>query len=128
MTAEDMTPEDLWKRYAAIWFLDAERRPGELAACLADDASYCDPQHAAGGREALSAYMADVQQRVPGGRFEIRSVQHHHGRCLAQWELLSADDGLVLTGTSFASLAEDGRLSGITGFFHPDAAPAPVPA
>ena len=102
MTAEDMTPEDLWKRYAAIWFLDAERRPGELAACLADDASYCDPQHAAGGREALSAYMADVQQRVPCGRFEIRSVQHHHGRCLAQWELLSADDGLVLTGTSFA--------------------------
>ena len=29
---------------------------------------------------------------------------------------------------TFASLAEDGRLSGITGFFHPDAAPAPVPA
>ncbi len=44
-----MTPEALWQRYA----LDADARNGELAACLADDATYCDPNGLIEGRTAL---------------------------------------------------------------------------
>ncbi len=32
-----------WRRYAGIWSLDADRRERELAACVAGDVSYTDP-------------------------------------------------------------------------------------
>jgi hypothetical protein len=114
-----MTPDALWQRYAAIWSLDAEQRQAELAACLADDATYCDPNGLLLGRAALSDYMGEFQSSVPGGRFHIRSVLHHHDRSLADWSLLGADGGVLQRGTSFGALAEDGRLHAISGFFRP---------
>ncbi|MBV8751181.1 MAG: nuclear transport factor 2 family protein [Candidatus Eremiobacteraeota bacterium] len=118
-----MTPDDLWKRYSAIWSLpDADERSNELSICLADEATYCDPNGLLVGRDALSGYMAQFQSSVPGGRFHIRSVLHHHDRSLAQW-FLAGDDGSVLqTGTSFGAIGEDGRLLEISGFFHPSTA------
>ena len=53
-----MTPEDLWTRYSAVWSLVDADSPGvELDACLADDATYCDPNGLIVGRAALSDYM-----------------------------------------------------------------------
>ena len=49
-----MTPEALWNRYAAIWSLASTHRDTELGACLADDATYCDPNGLLSGRSALS--------------------------------------------------------------------------
>lgn len=114
-----MTPDTLWQRYAAIWSLDADARPAELAACLADDATYCDPNGLLSGRAALSDYMGQFQANVPGGRFHIRSILHHHDRSLADWSLLGADGSVLQRGTSFGALAEDGRLRAISGFFRP---------
>src|SRR5260370_7481077 len=72
------------------------------------------------GREALSNYMTGFQQNVKGGRFQIRSVIHHHNRMLAEWRLLGADETVLQTGRSFATIADDGRLQSITGFFDTD--------
>ncbi len=116
-----MTPETLWERYSAIWSLDADARIGELAACLADGATYCDPNGLVEGRAALSTYMGGFQQSVPGGAFRIRAVRHHHDRTLADWTLHGADGAAIQTGASFGLLSEDGRLRAITGFFTLDA-------
>lgn len=60
------TIEDLWRRYSASWSNpDKDARATELAACLADDATYCDPNGLIEGREGLSAYMAGYQQQTP---------------------------------------------------------------
>jgi hypothetical protein len=112
-----MTPEALWDRYAAIWSLDAANREAELVACLADDVTYCDPNGLIDGRPSLSSYMAGFQSSVPGGKFHIRSVLHHHDRTLAHWTLHGADDAMLQTGTSFGILSTDGRLQEISGFF-----------
>lgn len=114
-----MTPDTLWRRYAASWSSDAGQRQSELAACLADDATYCDPNGLLSGRAALSDYMGQFQASVPGGRFQIRSVLHHNDRSLADWSLLGADGGVLQEGTSFGALTEDGRLRAISGFFRP---------
>jgi hypothetical protein len=114
-----MTPEALWKRYAAIWSLNADARKAELSACLADGVTYCDANGLIEGRAALSDYMGRFQVGVPGGRFHIRWVLNHHDRSLAHWSLHGSDGGIVQTGTSFGALCEDGRLQSITGFFHP---------
>lgn len=114
-----MTPETLWKRYSAIWSLEADAREPELSACLANDITYCDPNGPIAGRAALSDYMGRFRLGVPGGRFKIRWVLVHHERSLAHWALHGVDGGVIQTGTSFGVLSEDGRLRSITGFFHP---------
>lgn len=113
-----MTPETLWRRYAAIWSLDAEARGSELAACLAEDVTYCDPNGLIEGQAALSAYMGGFQQSAPGGAFHIRAVLHHHGRSISHWTLQGPDGAALQTGTSFSTLAEDGKFQAISGFFH----------
>ena len=113
-----MSPEELWNRYSAIWSLDADARTDELAVCLADDVTYCDPNGLVEGRPALSTYMGGFQQSVSGGAFRIRAVLHHHDRTLAHWALHGSDGGVLQTGTSFGLLSEDGRLRTITGFFY----------
>jgi hypothetical protein len=116
-----MTPDALWRRYAATWSrLDAAERSAELAACLAEDATYCDPNGLLAGRRALSDYMGQFQASVPGGQFQIRSVLHHHDRTLAQWSLRGAEGQVIQMGTSFGMLAEDGKLCAISGFFYPE--------
>ena len=112
-----MTPETLWARYAAIWSLDAAARDAELAACLAEDITYCDPNGLVTGRPALSTYMGGFQNSAPGGRFSIRAVLHHHDRSLAHWVLHGPDGSVLQTGTSFGTLTEAGQLRAITGFF-----------
>jgi hypothetical protein len=116
-----MTPDALWRRYADVWSRpDAAERSAELAACLAEDATYCDPNGLLAGRAALSEYMGQFQAGVPGGRFQLRSVLHHHGRSLAHWSLHGADERVMQTGTSFGMHTEDGKLRAISGFFYPE--------
>ena len=113
-----MTPDALWRRYAAIWSLDAEARGGELAACLSEDVTYCDPNGLIEGQAALSAYMGGFQHSAPGAAFNIRTVLHHHGRTISHWTLQGPDGVALQTGTSFSLLADDGRFQAINGFFH----------
>lgn len=116
-----MTPEVLWKRYSAIWSqLDPDIRVKELAVCLSDDATYCDPNGLIEGRTALSDYMGGFQKTVAGGAFRIRSLLNHHDRTLANWSLHGPDGNVLQNGTSFGLLSEDGRLHTISGFFYPD--------
>jgi len=75
-----MDAESLWPRYSKIWSAAPALRARELRECLADDATYCDPNGALHGRAALSDYMGGFQQSVPGGRFEILQVTAHNGR------------------------------------------------
>lgn len=112
-----MTPDLLWRRYGSIWSADAETRATELEACLADECSYCDVNGSIEGREALSKYMGGFQQNAKGARFQIRSVIHHHNRMLAEWRLIGPNDAVLQTGRSFATVADDGRLQSISGFF-----------
>ncbi|WP_338446983.1 nuclear transport factor 2 family protein [Pelagerythrobacter marensis] len=120
-----MDAETLWQRYAKIWSSEPAVRESELQECLADEATYCDPNGPLSGRAALSDYMGGFQQSVPGGRFQISQVIAHNGRSLARWALLGADDAVLQRGASFALHDEQGRLQSISGFFPltaPDAA------
>ena len=121
-----MSPEALWDRYAAIWSQDGDARTGELAACLADEVTYCDPNGLIEGRPAISAYMAGFQQGVPGGTFRISTVLHHHDRTLAHWTLLGPNGSALHTGSSFGVLSEDGRFRSVTGFFQAEDPNQPI--
>lgn len=112
-----MNPEKLWTRYAAIWSADLGTRESELKECLAEDASYCDPNGPPMDRDALSDYMAGFQQSAPGAGFRIIQVVAHSGRSLARWALQDADGVVLQIGASYAVHDADGRLKEINGFF-----------
>lgn len=106
-----------WRRYAGCWSAEPPERSEVLATVVVDDVTYCDPGQVVEGAPALGAYMDGFRQTFPGNRFVIDRVDAHHGRSLAQWRQLDADDGLVMNGVSFAIHGDDGRLAQIAGFF-----------
>ena len=112
-----MSVEQLWRRYAACWSLPLSERAAELPGCVVDDVAYLDPKTPATGLDQLANYMEGFVQSLPGARFEIVEVLHHHDRSLARWRLRGRDGGIAQTGTSTAVHAPDGRLATITGFF-----------
>jgi hypothetical protein len=109
-----MTPDELWRRYAALWSIPDE---AELDACLHEACSYCDPNGLVHGRAALVDYMAGFRRAMPGARFRIEEVAAHHGRSSSLWTMRGADDAILQRGRSFATVDERGRLRDITGFF-----------
>ncbi|HXH80654.1 nuclear transport factor 2 family protein [Nocardioides sp.] len=119
--SDPLSIDALWSRYAATWSLPDALRSSELAACLSEDVTYCDPQEMVAGRGALSTYMGQFQQAFPGMAFRIDSTLQHHDRTLAAWSLCDPSGTVHQRGTSFAALADDGRLGAITGFFEPPA-------
>ncbi|MHC0052718.1 nuclear transport factor 2 family protein [Actibacterium sp. D379-3] len=112
-----MDVSQLWPRYAKIWSSDAKTRQRELLACLADDATYCDPNGLLTGREALSDYMGGFQENFAGNGFRIIDVISHDGGSLARWAQHDAGGSTLHYGMSFATHDEEGRLQNINGFF-----------
>ncbi len=88
-----------------------------LMETVSPEITYTDPNISLTGIAAFSEYMAGFQANVPNTSFQIRDVLDHHGRTLSHWNMVSADNTVVGTGTSFAELTSDGKLANITGFF-----------
>ncbi len=107
----------LWDRYSATWAMPEAERLERLAETVAPEVTYTDPHIALAGIAAFSEYMTGFQAQMPGAGFQIREVIDHHGRTLAHWNMVSAEQAVIGTGTSFAELSADGKLAHITGFF-----------
>lgn len=110
------------KAYVAAWAAsdEAERRR-HIETAWSEDGRYRDPTADVVGRESLSRHIAGFHQRFPGASIVLTSgVAHHHGRLYFTWKMIGADGTTLLEGCDFGELDDDGRLSGITGFFgHP---------
>jgi len=104
--------------YIAAWNeTDPERRRELVGQTWADDATYLDPLIAGEGADGIDAMIAGVQQQFPGHRFELAAgPDAHHDRVRFSWHLVADGGGPVATGIDFGTLAEDGRLSAVTGF------------
>lgn len=106
-----------WQRYASIWSLEATRRDAELAACVASEVSYEDPNVSLTGLRAFAEYMGGFQRGFPGHSFRIRAVSAHHGTSLARWDQVDTSGEVVVPGISFAECTADGRIARVRGFF-----------
>ena len=109
--------ETLWNKYSASWSMPEAERLERLAQTVSSEITYTDPNISLSGIEAFSDYMAGFQANMPGTSFAIQEVFDHHGRTLSHWNMVGADQAVVGTGTSFAEVADDGKLAHITGFF-----------
>lgn len=113
-------PNAAFEHYWQMWNsgdLDEARRHLELA--VTDGFIFCDPVEFHTGRQALAANVRRFRWRYPEAHFELRSgFDRHHNRYRYRWDMI--DDGeIVVEGTDIATVADDGLIERIDGFFGP---------
>lgn len=113
-----MTAHDLAIRYIDLWNeTDQDRRRSLLDRTFTPTATYVDPLMSGDGVGAIDGLIAAVHGRFPGARFALRGEpEAHHDRLRFSWRLTASDGTAIADGTDFGIVAEDGRLSGVTGF------------
>lgn len=115
MTAYD----EAVQRYFAAWnTTGAKERAKAVAAAFTTDARYTDPLAEVHGHEGLAAVIGGVHLQFPGFRFRpVGTPDGHHDLVRFAWELHSSADGSApVAGFDVARLAEDGRISTVSGF------------
>lgn len=105
--------------YLAMWNeTDPARRAQHIARAWTGDGRYVDPMLEAEGHAALGEMVTGVQAKFPGHRFRrVSGVDVHHDELRFGWELAGPDGAVVVAGLDVGTLAPDGRLRHITGFF-----------
>jgi len=106
-----------WQSYAELWSMDEKDRKARLAQVATPDVTYTDPNASISGADAFSDHIGQFQKQFPGAGFVITETFEHHQRTLAHWDMVGADGNVMIKGTSFASLSEDGKFTSFTGFF-----------
>lgn len=109
---------DTW--FASLNELDAEKRAGLVRQAWSGDGRWVDPPFEGQGHAAINQMVEAVYQSYPEHRFRrVSELDVHHDAVRYGWELVDPDGSVVLAGTDVGTLAEDGRLRRITGFFGP---------
>jgi SnoaL-like domain len=106
-------------RYIDAWNeTDAARRQELVAGVWTDDGSYIDPMLSGVGHDSITTMIGLAQQQFPDHRFELSfGPDAHNDRVRFAWRMYGpGGDAPVAAGTDFATVAEDGRLSSVTGF------------
>lgn len=113
------TYEAAVRRYFAAWNAGTpEEIERAVAAAFTENGTYTDPLGSAEGRPALAATIAGVHEQFPGYVFTpTGAVDGHHDRARFTWDLVSSADGSApAAGSDVITLAEDGRISSVSGF------------
>lgn len=105
--------------YLAMWNEeDRARREVFIEQAWTTDGSYLDPLLEAEGYGALSEMVEAVHAQYPGHRFRLTSgIDMHHEQVRFGWELAAPDGAVTVAGVDIGTIAADGRLRSITGFF-----------
>ncbi len=110
--------------YFAMWNeTNASRRRDVITATWSPDGRYVDPMFSAEGAEGLDTLVGGAQERFPGHRFRLLgAIDAHHDRARWDWDVVGPDGVTpIVVGVDFATLAPDGRLREVIGFFQPPA-------
>ncbi len=103
---------------ASLGQTDPAARAAMIAHAFVPEGRYVDPQMDVRGAEAMQAAITAVQQQAPGATFRrTTGIDVHHEYLRFGWEMVGPDGTVLLAGTDIGSLSEDGKLTGILGFF-----------
>ncbi len=107
--------------YCAAWGEpDAAKRRQMLQRVWAPEGTYMDPISQTKGVDGLVERINGFQSKLPGGQIVPSSrVDVHHNVLRFAWRLVGPDGAILNEGMDFATLAADGRLQSVVGFFGP---------
>jgi hypothetical protein len=103
---------------ASLGETDPGRRAALIEKAWTPNGRYVDPARDITGKAAMEETIAGVQQHTPGVSFRRTSaVDVHHEYLRFSWDMVAPDGSVALVGIDVGTLADDGRLSSICGFF-----------
>lgn len=116
-----MDLSDVVSTYCSAWCeADGAARQELLERSWTDDAVYCDPTARVEGRGALHALIAGYHEQYPGAQIVRTSrVDEHDGLFRFGWAFVTSDGVTQIEGIDFGTVAADGRIQSIAGFFGP---------
>ena len=106
--------------YFAMWSeADPHLRAQLIAGAFTAEGRYVDPRFEAHGHSGLDQLAQAAQAQFPGCEFQRTSaVDVHHDRVRWSWAMTRVGGRAALaTGVDYAQVADDGRLSEVTGFY-----------
>ncbi|MFD0343884.1 nuclear transport factor 2 family protein [Streptomyces sp. NPDC127117] len=115
MTAYD----EAVQRYFAAWNAATDEELAKaVAAAFTENATYTDPLADVSGHEELAATIDGAHQQFPGFEFRLSGTPDgHHDIVRFGWELVSTADGSApVAGSDVIALADDGRITSVSGF------------
>lgn len=107
--------------YVSAWAeRDPARRTALLAECFSESGTYTDPRAAVSGRAALDQHIGGfLDERFPGATMELRSGVDSYGTVARFAWAVVRDDADLIEGVDFVTIADDGTIASVTGFFGP---------
>ena len=102
----------------AMWNEQSDdARRDRVATALTGEATYLDPLMSGTGTDAITSMIGGAWGQFPGHRFALVSgPDAHHDRVRFTWSLAPVGGEPVAIGVDYATIADDGRLSSVTGF------------
>lgn len=122
-----MNINEIVVNYVQVWNEKNDKARRELIEkTWTASGSYCDPHRQGNGYEELNDMVKTAQQLHPGYTVRISSgIESYQKFARFSWQAGGTPEApLLVGGTDFVVLSEDGRLQSVTGFV--DAAPAPT--
>ena len=103
----------------ALWTeLDAAKRLDTLARIASADVSFRDRFSMVDGADDVNAHIAGSQRFMPGVRLERHGdARHCQGTVIVDWIANNAEGQAQGSGTNVFTLAPDGRIQAVTGFW-----------
>ncbi len=109
---------DRW--FEAWTTTDADERMRLLTDCAIDDVVMLDPYSCLQGRDELAAHIANYHVHMPGiTTSRAGDVRQCQGEVLVDWSAKDTDGNPRGAGCNHVSLAPDGRIAAVTGFWQP---------
>ena len=106
-------------RYIAAWNeRDPKRRRELVAETWTEDGSYIDAHRNGKGHGPIDAMLATTQAQFPSYRLTLISgIEAYNNFVRFSWSAGGTNEApLYLSGTDFATLAQDGRFRIVAGF------------
>ena len=105
--------------YVAAWNeLDADRRAALLDKVFSEGGTYRDPASSISGRPALVEHIAAYQRRFTGTSMKrVSRVDAYDDVLRFGWAVVRDDETISVQGVDFVSIAHDGKIVSVTGFF-----------
>jgi hypothetical protein len=97
---------------------DPSVRADLLAKAWSTDGELIDPPFDGKGRDNIAAMVDVVLTHYAGHTFRrTTAVDAHHDLARYGWALVAPDGAVAVTGTDFAQVGADGKLTRVVGFF-----------
>jgi hypothetical protein len=118
--------EDVVQRYFAAWNALDDELEKAVAAAFTEDGTYTDPLADVAGHRQISSLIASIRTQFPGCEFKLTGTPDgHHQIVRFTWDLVSTADGSApVAGFDVLTLADDGRVTSVSGFL--DRVPQPA--